>query len=73
MIEYFRGHITVISRKGLEERSCECYKVIQRENHRLRPQRATLSIGRAAAISCPALSETVMPGSVSCLALERRV
>jgi len=26
-----RGHITVVNRKGLEQRACECYKVIRKE------------------------------------------
>lgn len=35
LIEYARGHITVIDRPGLEERSCECYAVVKREYDRL--------------------------------------
>ena len=35
LIRYERGHITVIDRKGLEERSCECYAVVKKEYDRL--------------------------------------
>lgn len=35
LIEYRRGHITVIDRAGLEARTCECYAVVKREYDRL--------------------------------------
>lgn len=35
LIQYSRGHITVISRTGLEQRVCECYDVVKREDARL--------------------------------------
>ena len=35
LIEYHRGHITVLDRKGLEARSCECYAVVKKECDRL--------------------------------------
>ncbi len=35
IIEYHRGHITVLDRPGLEENSCECYAVVKRETDRL--------------------------------------
>lgn len=35
LIQYSRGKITVIDRKGLEERVCECYQVVKRETDRL--------------------------------------
>ena len=28
LIRYARGHITVLDRKGLEQRTCECYAVV---------------------------------------------
>ena len=38
LIEYYRGHITILDRAGLEARTCECYKVVKREYERLLPQ-----------------------------------
>ena len=38
LIAYRRGHITVLDRPGLEQRSCECYAVVKREYDRLLPQ-----------------------------------
>lgn len=35
LIEYARGHITVVDRPGLEKRSCECYGVVKQEYDRL--------------------------------------
>ena len=37
LIRYSRGHITVLDRAGLEQRSCECYAVVKREYDRLLP------------------------------------
>lgn len=37
VIEYNRGHITVLDRPGLENLSCECYAVVKRETDRLLP------------------------------------
>ena len=37
LIEYGRGKITVLDRKGLENRVCECYGVVKREYDRLLP------------------------------------
>lgn len=37
LIQYLRGHITVLDRKGLERRSCECYAVVKKEYDRLLP------------------------------------
>jgi CRP-like cAMP-binding protein len=37
LIKYSRGHITILDRKGLEARTCECYAVVKREYDRLLP------------------------------------
>jgi CRP-like cAMP-binding protein len=39
LIRNRRGHIIVLNRDGLEERSCECYKVVKKEYARLLPDR----------------------------------
>ena len=39
LIRYARGHITVLNRRGLEKRSCECYAVVKKEYDRLLPVR----------------------------------
>lgn len=39
LIQYARGHITVLDRSGLEKRTCECYAVVKREYDRLLPSR----------------------------------
>jgi Mn-dependent DtxR family transcriptional regulator len=39
LISYARGHITVLDRAGLEERSCECYAVVKKEYDRLLPNK----------------------------------
>jgi len=39
LITYARGHITVLDRRGLEARTCECYAVVKREYDRLLPAR----------------------------------
>jgi CRP-like cAMP-binding protein len=47
IIEYARGRITVLNRRELEQRVCECYRVVKRESNRLfgisdaRPQPAS--------------------------------
>jgi CRP-like cAMP-binding protein len=38
LIEYKRGHITVVDRPGLEARVCECYQVVKKEFDRLLPE-----------------------------------
>ncbi|TMH02007.1 MAG: Crp/Fnr family transcriptional regulator [Betaproteobacteria bacterium] len=37
LIDYRRGHISVLDRPGLEARVCECYAVVKREYERLLP------------------------------------
>ena len=37
LITYRRGHIELLDRKGLEARSCECYRVVKNEYDRLLP------------------------------------
>jgi CRP-like cAMP-binding protein len=37
LIDYRRGHITVLDRSALERRSCECYAVVKNEYDRLLP------------------------------------
>ena len=39
LITYARGHIRVLNRPGLEERTCECYAVVKNEYDRLLPQK----------------------------------
>lgn len=39
LIKYSRGKITVLDRKRLEKRVCECYAVVKREYDRLLPAR----------------------------------
>jgi len=38
LIEYRRGHITMLDRAGLEARTCECYAVVKKEFDRLLPK-----------------------------------
>jgi len=45
VIEYHRGHITVLDRPQLEALSCECYKVAKRETDRLLPYVGTRAVG----------------------------
>ena len=37
LIQYSRGHITVLDRSRLEKRVCECYAVVKKEFDRLLP------------------------------------
>jgi CRP-like cAMP-binding protein len=41
LIEYRRGHITVLDRAGIEERVCECYAVVKKESDRLIDRKRT--------------------------------
>ena len=38
LIQYARGHITIVDRPGLERRTCECYAVVKKEYDRLLPE-----------------------------------
>ncbi|MBC7919060.1 MAG: Crp/Fnr family transcriptional regulator [Rhodoferax sp.] len=37
LVRYARGHISILDRKGLENRTCECYAVVKKEYDRLLP------------------------------------
>ncbi|HXM80671.1 MAG TPA: helix-turn-helix domain-containing protein, partial [Burkholderiales bacterium] len=39
LIHYSRGHISVLDRRRLEARVCECYAVVKKEYDRLLPGR----------------------------------
>jgi hypothetical protein len=39
LIHYSRGIITIIDREGLEEFTCECYRVVRAELDRLHSRR----------------------------------
>lgn len=39
LIRYSRGRINVLDRKGLEDRTCECYAVVKKEYDRLLPDK----------------------------------
>jgi CRP-like cAMP-binding protein len=43
MISYARGSITVVDRKQIETRVCECYAVVKQESERLLPPRPAAS------------------------------
>jgi CRP-like cAMP-binding protein len=41
LIRYNDGEITVLDRRGVERRSCECYEVVKKESDRLLARRST--------------------------------
>ena len=45
LIQYTRGHIKVLDRPGLEQRTCECYGVVKKEYDRLLPSLAAAKGG----------------------------
>jgi len=49
VIEYSRGHITVLDRPALEQLSCECYAVVKQETDRLLPWVPARTVGTATA------------------------
>lgn len=42
LINYHRGHITVLDRAGLEAKACECYQVVKKEYDRLLPHASSM-------------------------------
>ena len=44
LIRYIRGNVTIIDRRGLMQRSCECYGVSKREFDRLLGEKATRKV-----------------------------
>jgi len=42
LIQYARGHITILDRHGLERRTCECYEVVKNEYERLLPDKLAI-------------------------------
>jgi CRP-like cAMP-binding protein len=48
LIQYTRGHITVLDRAALEGRSCECYAVVKKEYDRLLPVKLASGTARPA-------------------------
>ncbi len=42
LIQYSRGHITVLDRPALEQQACECYQVVKKESDRLLPDAVAL-------------------------------
>lgn len=54
VIEYNRGHITVLDRSMLEQLSCECYAAVKKETDRLLPQidfSSSPALGRMGAVA----------------------
>ena len=54
LISSRRGHITVLDRAGLAQRTCECYAVVKKEYDRLRP----LPASRTASVARPTIAQS---------------
>jgi DNA-binding transcriptional MocR family regulator len=66
LIETHRGHIEVLDRAGLEERSCECYAVVRKEFDRLLPRAAAVPYRWSDAIGhLPAHRPQVLSGRLA--------
>ncbi len=62
VIRYVRGRITVLDRRGLEKRTCECYQVVKTEYDRLLPRRGATSQGSSdPAMRAPWCAPTITP------------
>ncbi|MBU3009663.1 Crp/Fnr family transcriptional regulator [Cobetia amphilecti] len=55
VIEYHRGHITVLDRPRLEQLCCECYAVVKKESDRLMPYSMTLPMTDTSGDAPPSL------------------
>ncbi|MBK8815936.1 MAG: Crp/Fnr family transcriptional regulator [Methylococcaceae bacterium] len=55
LIEYRRGHITVLDRQGMEARACECYQVVKTEFDRLLPLPAGQNESNPSFLNIPTL------------------
>ena len=42
LLRYHRGHITVLDRAGLEQRTCDCYAALRKEYERLLPAKTAV-------------------------------
>jgi hypothetical protein len=58
LIEYRRGHITVLDRQGLEARVCECYQVVKTEFGRLLPIPASLEESNPSFLNLPTMKSS---------------
>lgn len=61
LIDYRRGHITVLDRAGLEARVCECYAVVKKEFDRLLPKAIVPSLAARRASGVPGPSPARRP------------
>ena len=48
LIDYRRGHIAVLDRERLEQRTCECYAMAKKEYQRLLPATRPMRLALAA-------------------------